>query len=100
VLIKVILKIIVRMKNERICGTIRFYQPKEYIMSKFYSPRVHEEMVQAYMSTGWTRAAAVRQVDGEEAQVMKENNEWLDSLDNEVDDELPSEAYYINGDLA
>ena len=68
-------------------------------MSKFYSPRVHEEMVQAYMASGFTRAAAVRQVDGEEAQAMKENNEWLDSLDNEVDDELPTEGYYINGDL-
>jgi cyclic lactone autoinducer peptide len=99
VLIKVILRIIARMKSNQNCGTISFYQPKEYIMTKFYSPRDHEAMVQAYMSNGWTRAAAVRQVDGEEAQAMKENNAWLDSLDNEVDDELPSEGYYINGDL-
>jgi hypothetical protein len=68
-------------------------------MSKFYSPRVHEEMVQAYMANGKTRAAAMRLVNAEEAQAMKENNAWLDSLDNEVDDELPSEGYYINGDL-
>lgn len=70
-------------------------------MSKFYSPRVHEEMVQAYIMTkGWTRAAAVRQVDAEEAVAMDEYYAWDESLDNEVDDELPTEGYYINGDLS
>ena len=68
-------------------------------MSKFYSPRVHEEMVQAYMANGWSRAGDVRQVDGEEATASKEYDSWSNSVDNEVDDELPSEGYYINGDL-
>ena len=69
-------------------------------MSKFYSPRVHEEMVQAYMANGWSRAGAVRQVDAEEAVAMDEYYAWDESLDNEVDDELPTEGYYINGDLS
>ena len=68
-------------------------------MSKFYSSRVHEEMVQAYMANGKTRAAAVRLVDAEEATASKEYDSWSNSVDNEVDDELPSEGYYINGDL-
>ena len=68
-------------------------------MSKFYSPRDHEAMVQAYMANGWTRAAAVHQVDGEEAVAMDEYYAWDESLDNLIDDELPSEAYYINCDL-
>lgn len=66
-------------------------------MSKFYSPRVHEEMVQAYIMTkGWTRAAAVRQVDAEEAVAAEEYDSWNDTVDNE----LSSEDYYTGGDLA
>lgn len=65
-------------------------------MSKFYSPRVHEEMVQAYMANGWTRAAAVRQVDAEEAVAAEEYDSWNDTVDNE----LSSEDYYTGGDLA
>lgn len=65
-------------------------------MSKFYSSRVHEEMVQAYMANGWTRFAAVRQVDAEEAIASDEYDSWNDTVDNE----LPSEDYYTGGDLA
>lgn len=65
-------------------------------MPKFYSPRVHEEMVQAYMANGKTRAVAVRKVDAEEAVAAEEYDSWNDTVDNE----LSSEDYYTGGDLA
>jgi hypothetical protein len=65
-------------------------------MSKFYSPRDHEAMVQAYMANGKSRAEAVRRVDAEEAIAAEEYDSWNETVDNE----LSSEDYYTGGDLA